>query len=189
MNLFILDKNPKRCARDHCDRHIVKMPLETAQMLVSAFWVWNSVTNLKEMRAAANDGTFLRQVFGDFPRTKTDGTPDPWGLSHCNHPCTIWVRTNYRNFLWALDLGEELALEYSRRYGRTHAVVPIFEWIRKQEIPAPKAYRRTAFAQAMPDECKIPGDAVAAYRNYYKLHKARFAVWKYSPTPDWWKGV
>lgn len=189
MNLFILDKNPKKCAQYHCDRHIVKMPLEAAQMLVSAFWLWNGVTNLHEKRAASNDKKFLRSVFKDFPRTKPDGTPDPWGIGYYLHPCTIWIRTNDRNFSWALELGEELAHEYSRRYNKVHAVVPVFEWIRAQEIPAPKATRKTPFAQAMPDECKVPGDAVAAYRNFYHMHKAKFAVWKYSPTPEWWKGA
>jgi len=186
MNLFILDKAPKKCARDHCDRHIVKMPLETTQMLISAFWLWNGVASLADKRAASQDKKFLGRVFKNFPRTKPDGSPDPWGLGHFNHPCTVWVRSNSRNFLWALELGDELCAEYSRRYRKIHAVVPILDWIRAQPIPAPLASRRTPFPQAMPDECKVTGDAVAAYRAYYKLHKAKFAVWKYSPTPKWW---
>ena len=36
MNIFHLDKNPKICAEYHCDRHVVKMILETAQMLSTA---------------------------------------------------------------------------------------------------------------------------------------------------------
>jgi len=33
MNIFILDKNPLRAARYHCDKHVSKMILESAQML------------------------------------------------------------------------------------------------------------------------------------------------------------
>jgi len=33
MNIFALDINPKQASIYHTDRHIVKMPLETAQML------------------------------------------------------------------------------------------------------------------------------------------------------------
>ena len=33
MNIFILDENPKTCAEYHCDKHVVKMILESAQML------------------------------------------------------------------------------------------------------------------------------------------------------------
>ena len=33
MNIFVLDTDPEIAAILHCDKHIVKMPLETAQML------------------------------------------------------------------------------------------------------------------------------------------------------------
>ena len=33
MNIFILDRDPKVCAQYHCDKHVVKMILETAQMI------------------------------------------------------------------------------------------------------------------------------------------------------------
>ena len=36
MNLFYLDRNPHTAARMQCDRHVVKMILETAQMLSTA---------------------------------------------------------------------------------------------------------------------------------------------------------
>ena len=33
MNLFVLHKDPSECAKLHCDKHVVKMVLETAQIL------------------------------------------------------------------------------------------------------------------------------------------------------------
>ena len=36
MNIFILDKNIKKCASYHCDKHVAKMILESAQMLSTA---------------------------------------------------------------------------------------------------------------------------------------------------------
>jgi hypothetical protein len=33
MNIFILDYDPEVCAQYHCDKHVVKMILETAQMM------------------------------------------------------------------------------------------------------------------------------------------------------------
>ena len=36
MNIFILNEDPVRSALDQCDKHIVKMPLESAQMLSTA---------------------------------------------------------------------------------------------------------------------------------------------------------
>lgn len=37
MNIFVLDYSPTKAARLQCDKHVVKMPLETAQILCSAF--------------------------------------------------------------------------------------------------------------------------------------------------------
>tara|TARA_R110002050_G_scaffold16903_1_gene50814 strand:- start:78 stop:554 length:477 start_codon:yes stop_codon:yes gene_type:complete len=37
MNIFVLDDNIERCAAYHCDKHVVKMTLETAQLLCSPF--------------------------------------------------------------------------------------------------------------------------------------------------------
>jgi hypothetical protein len=39
MNLFYLDENLDKCAEYHVDKHIVKMPLEAAQLLCTAIWV------------------------------------------------------------------------------------------------------------------------------------------------------
>jgi hypothetical protein len=36
MNVFLLDENPQINAKYHCDKHVVKMLLETAQLLCSA---------------------------------------------------------------------------------------------------------------------------------------------------------
>lgn len=36
MNIFVLDQNAQKASQFHCDKHIVKMPLETAQMLCTA---------------------------------------------------------------------------------------------------------------------------------------------------------
>lgn len=38
MNIFVLDKSPEQAAQYHCDKHVVKMPLETAQMLCAVHW-------------------------------------------------------------------------------------------------------------------------------------------------------
>ncbi|MBS3740916.1 MAG: hypothetical protein KGY75_06985 [Candidatus Cloacimonetes bacterium] len=36
MNIFVLDKNINKCAQYHCDQHVVKMILESAQILCTA---------------------------------------------------------------------------------------------------------------------------------------------------------
>ena len=36
MNIFYLDKDPKTCAEMHCDKHVVKMIIEYAQLMSTA---------------------------------------------------------------------------------------------------------------------------------------------------------
>lgn len=83
MNIFILDTNIKKCAEYHCDKHIVKMILESAQMLSTAVrisgldfgykiahknhpctkWVRESLSNwnwLKELTKQLNDEYIFR---------------------------------------------------------------------------------------------------------------------------------
>lgn len=38
MNIFFLDREPNLIAQYHCDKHIVKMVLETAQLLCGVHW-------------------------------------------------------------------------------------------------------------------------------------------------------
>ena len=33
MNIFLLDTDITKCAQFHCDKHVVKMPIEYAQLL------------------------------------------------------------------------------------------------------------------------------------------------------------
>ncbi|CAB4121887.1 hypothetical protein UFOVP26_41 [uncultured Caudovirales phage] len=150
MNIFVLDYEPSEAARLHLDKHIVKMPLETAQILST-----------------------VQHQFGNQAQYKP---------THANHPCTIWARRSKENYEWLVELGLELCAEYSYRYGKRHACQSVIEsiWTPPQAI----GVGLTAFAQAMPDECKHP-DAVTAYRNYYRLHKAHIASWTHRNVPEW----
>ena len=42
MNIFILDWDVTTCAQWHCDKHVVKMPLETTQMLSTTHWRYDN---------------------------------------------------------------------------------------------------------------------------------------------------
>lgn len=91
MNIFFLDRSPKIAARMHCDRHVVKMPIESAQMLSDAHRVL--------------DGS-------DHPMLCDKYNP--------NHKCSLWVQRSRSNYLWLYSLFEALCDEYEFRYGRKH---------------------------------------------------------------------
>ena len=125
MNIFFLDENPTLSAQYHVDKHVVKMILETAQLLCGVHHMTDQVTD---------------QV--------------PYKLSHKNHPCSIWCRESLSNYLYLCELGLELSKEYTYRYGKRHKSQDVIEWclINKPNIPD---IEFTDPAKAMPDEFKV----------------------------------
>lgn len=81
---------PSICAMMHGDKHVVKMILETCQLLCSAHHIH-----------------------------KKDYEP-PYRLTHKNHPSAIWTRISLSNYKWLCQLGLELCKEYTYRYGKIH---------------------------------------------------------------------
>lgn len=152
MNIFALHSEPIQAAVWHCDKHVVKMALESAQMLC---------TNLNLL-----------------------GLETPYKSCHRNHPCTIWARQTRSNFVWLCDLGLALCMEYTYRYGKTHACEKVIEYCYdlKNHIPEGDL---TPFAQAMPDVYKC-SDSVQAYRSFYIGEKSDFAVWSMRDQPYWY---
>jgi hypothetical protein len=178
MNIFVLDLDPQKCAEYHCDKHLVKMITEHNQILGSIAYTARGIH-----RKASITEDFIKATFPGFPR-KLDGIPHPYGIGFRNHPCTVWAAKTLDNYRWLCTLTAEMCREYTRRYGRKHAGEEICRWYASNHPELPIT-GLTPFAQAMPDDCKVPGDAVTAYRNYYKKHKARFAKWAHSPKPEW----
>ena len=79
-------------------------------------------------------------------------------------------------------------LEYLRRYGKVHGTTQGLDqiaYLLYWHEPDLSWSAHTPFVQAMPEEFKIPGDAVTAYRNYINGYKG-YAEWRYSEKPDWW---
>lgn len=156
MNLFVLDLNPVKAARAHCDKHVVKMVVETAQLLSTAH---------------AETGSTAEGLYRP---------------THRNHPCAVWVRESAANYRWALALLEGLLNEYQRRYGdasgKRHATWRMLPAL--AVCPALPELGLTPFAQAMP-EAHRSDDPVASYRSYYRAEKARFATYRLGDVPSW----
>lgn len=174
MNLFFLSLYAAFIAKYHCDKHVVKMILETAQMLYTCHHLCNS---------------------SDW-QSQTELTP--YRPTHANHPTCMWVRSSEANYKFTVQVGLELCYEYTRRYGKVHKCQPHLEWLaenipdRLELVTNPKSYYSvrghpdgcTPIPLAMPEEYHHP-NAVVAYRRYYRGDKRRFAKWAHSETPFW----
>ena len=165
MNIFYLDPRPDTAAEMHCDKHVVKMILEYAQLLSTAH----------------------RVLDGD------DVHPDLYKIAHKNHPSTIWTRSSKQHYDWLFRLFRMLSAEYSIRYGLISDTNDTFKvhksWDKLGKIleTAPKNIEDNGWKdppQCMPDSCK-DDDVVTAYRNYYIQEKKSFAKWNYTREPEW----
>ena len=186
MNIFILDEDPKVAARMQCDKHVVKMIVESAQMLCTT----HRYLDGKEWIDRSKNGRKITRWSHWTDPPKASNHPVLYKSVMIKHPCTIWTCKSLENYDWHTEHALELCAEYTRRYGKTHATERLIQWCKKY-IPMNWNERQTSkgltpFAQAMPDHYKVSGDAVQAYRNYYIGDKARFAKWKESSlVPEW----
>jgi hypothetical protein len=158
MNIFYLDADPAIAAQQQCDKHCVKMILETAQLLSTAHRLLNG-----------------------------DEYADSVGLykaTHKNHPSAVWVRQSTANYNWTHLHLTALCAEYTRRYNKTHKTQRLLTALAKLPGALPDADTMTEPPQCMPDQYK--GDcAVSAYRNYYLGEKMYMAKWAYTEAPTW----
>ena len=110
----------------------------------------------------------------------------PYKPTHQNHPCTKWVAASPVNAAWALTLARELHAEWLHRFGKPHGsglLLP--EVSRRMAISRVLTTSRTPFAQVMPEQYRVDGDAVTAYRAYYNAEKQGFWVRRAGQPPRW----
>ena len=157
MNIFYLNRKPDIAAQMMCDKHVVKMILESAQMLSTAHRVL--------------DGDEYADRVGLYKMT------------HKNHPSSIWARSTDVNYDWLWAHMDALMKEYTYRYGKHHATERMIHDLWKPPYNLPVG-DFTDPPQCMPDYCKNE-DAVFAYQNYYIVEKSDFATWKRREMPEW----
>ena len=177
MNIFYLHEDPIQNAKWHIDKHIVKMPIEYAQLMSTAHRIL--------------DGTMY------WGKTKNNRKIKRWYLhderqdvlykaSHVNHPSAVWVRESITNYFQMYKLYMATLAEFTNRYGKIHgASKPSLMLMRPPKNIPPKV--GTEMPQAMPEYCKVKGNPIQAYRNYYINEKKRFATWKNKEIPQWFK--
>jgi hypothetical protein len=163
MNIFVLHKDPAEAAYMHCDKHIPKMIVETAQMLCTAAFE-------------------ITKAWPNRPFTI------PYKPCYTNHPCTVWARESRANFEWLLRLGYGLCNEYTKRFNKVHKTYDVICELSNVFAYIQHHFEKgllTPFVLCMPDMYKNPGDPVDSYRKFYNGEK-HFAKWQRgTPQPKW----
>ena len=141
MNIFYLDSDPVKAAQVQYNKHVVKMILESAQMLCTAHHHYDNGHNV------------------------------PYKKAHYNHPSTIWCRQNASQYMWLYDHMIALGKEYTKRYKKTHLTITKCAEVLKQLPPTIPETIFTEPPQCMPEQYKVIGDSLSAYWNYYEQEK------------------
>lgn len=90
MNIFVSDPCPIKSAQNLDDKRVIKMILESAQMLCTALHE-HGHSHIAKYKA-----------------------------THKNHPCNIWARENQANYNWLYIHFIALSEEYTHRTGKIH---------------------------------------------------------------------
>jgi hypothetical protein len=174
MNIFFLSTNPNKAARYHCDKHVIKMLLETCQLLYTCHWIVAAIHNTKP-------------DFSTAPLAKSSNSQG-YKSSHKNHPCGKWVRMSRSHYHWLSVLGLELLREYDYRFGqssgKTHGCAEHIKWLYYNQPPQLKDYGFVDPLQAMPPTY-YHRDSVIAYRRYYNGAKQHILKYTKRHPPHW----
>jgi hypothetical protein len=163
MNIFFTDPCPVKSAQNLCDKHVVKMPLESAQMLCTA-WRLRADPSSKDPDLWCDLQGFYKTAFQ-------------------NHPSAKWTRACQGNYKWLYNHFVALCIEYQHRYDKVHGCFKLAKNL--QYVPDEVAmYNFYAPPLCMPDEYKGK-NAVTAYRDYIHGEKRHFAKWSKRKTPEW----
>ncbi len=190
MNIFVLHPRQRKAARWHVDKHVVKMLLETCQLLYTAHWVlfYPELENYKSAIALSRAQKQLEvpEYMWYAPDCEASGEAG-YRPCHVWHPCAKWARECSGNYLWLAKLGLELAREFRFRFKKEHSCEKHIEWLYDNLPLDIKMRPRLNFAVAMDDQYKISNDPIVCYRNFYKTSKKDRGLVKYTgrQTPAW----
>ena len=181
MNIFILDENPIKAAQLQCDKHVVKMIVESAQMLSTAHRMLDGYVEKRPSKSGKRMVNYW--VHPNKNREKT-----LYKAVHHGHPCTVWTMESSANYDWHYEHFIALCKEYQHRYSKVHSTQKLLEEVllnKPNNIPEKDL---TPFALAMKHEpqCIHEGEPVRSYRLYYQTKLARMPmVWSYRAQPEW----
>ena len=185
MNIFVLDNDPVIAAQTQCDKHVVKMIVESAQMLCTAHRLLDGNVSIVQ-RVSPKTGKMRKAKIWQIKDSPLDSVL--YQVCHQNHPCTLWSVECSENYEWHYRHFIALCDEYELRYGKVHAT-------RRKLADALRALPKnishgaiTPFRLAMKSnpECQHTDDPVRSYREFYQTKQSRFKMkWTKREVPNW----
>lgn len=111
VNFFYLDKDSSKCAKYYCDKHVLKIPIEIAQILSKIHHVLKTKIDYQKIYA---NSKVVKESLGPY----------------------LWTLSSLDNYIWTCDLGLELINEYKYRFGKTsHKTESVLIYLKENPPP------------------------------------------------------
>lgn len=175
MNIFVLDIDPYMCARYHVDKHVVKMPVEYSQMLSTA----HRILDGERQEIIENNKKKIK-----YKLLNEEMESNLYKTAHINHPCTIWVRENDKNYKYLYNLLTLVLNEYTSRYNKVHGCSKLLELLKNPPKNIKKQKTISEHPRCMPEDCFME-TVEKSYRLFYLKYKSHILNWKHNKIPYW----
>jgi len=177
MNIFVLDECPEIAAEMHCDKHVVKMIVESGSMLSTAHRVLDGKCYIEKSKSGRN----VKRYFLNNCRYDV-----LYKATHVNHPSNVWTRESLENYNWHYRLFVALCDQYTLRYNKTHLTERLLKTILKNPPKNIKSIGLTPFKLAINEPNCICDDPVKSYQTFYKTKEKRMKLnWTKVKKPEW----
>jgi hypothetical protein len=180
MNIFYVNSDSILAAQSLVDSHVVKMILESCQLLSTAHRLLDGKMSVVSV-VSPKTGKVRKKKVWVLPDARESIL---YQATHINHPSAIWCRESKDNYLWLYNHTVELTREYTFRYGKRHKCCDLLGWLGA----VPHNIAEVPFTQptpAMDPKYIISSDSVENYRNYYNHGKVHLHKYKKRSPPEW----
>ena len=187
MNIFAVHEDPKIAASMLIDKHVIKMPTESCQMLHTNAMFFLYVDHYGKEPTLAELKTFHREIQSTLMKP-----------AMLNHPSTIWARETRGNWNWlmehAIALCDEYTLRYNREHGSESRIMETPPYPYPDDTSAITPVTIAMFDKYRLDEKEFSNRnpnwtgwdfVIASYRHYYLEGKWKIAEWR-TQRPEWW---
>lgn len=165
MNIFVTDKSYEISAQNLDDKRVVKMILESAQLLSTAIFL--------------NRGIQYENIYKP---------------THKNHPCSLWAALNISNWYWLYNHMVSLCQEYSFRYSKTHSSESLLLYLKMYSEYIPQGYI-TNFVNCTRSKVvdfRNIKDVYLAYKKYLTIKWDNDKLkpkWTERKPPNWYNSI
>lgn len=162
VNFFYLDKNPSKCAKYYCDKHVLKIPIEIAQILSKIHHVLKTKIDYEKIYA---NSKVVKESLGPY----------------------VWSLMSLDNYIWTCDLGLELINEYKFRFGKTSHKTELILFYLKENLPPIKNLGTTPFIMTNKYDMfqYISSNTITNARYNYAEMKCSNDKWTKRTKPKW----